>query len=61
MNYCGIVSSTRLKLHSKKTISEIIKWIEGWLNDLRYTITSKADDRAAYRKETTGAAINFPT
>jgi len=50
-----------LQLHSNKTIERLVGWIAIWHKSLRNTFESKAEDRAAYRRETGGATINIPT
>jgi len=59
--FCGVVPHTNLQLHSNKTIERLVEWIESWPKSLRNTVESKAEDRAAYRKQTAGATINIPT
>jgi len=59
--YCGIVPHTNLQLHSNKTIARLVEWIESWPKSLRNTVESKAEDRAAYRRQTARATINIPT
>jgi len=61
MNFCGKVSATKLSLQSNKTIGDLVNWIESWPPELRNTTKAKARDRAEYRQQVTGAAINLPT
>jgi len=61
MNFCGKVDATKLSLQSNKTIGDLADWIEGWPPELRNTTKAKARDRAEYRQQVTGAAINLPT
>jgi len=59
--YCRIVPRTSLRLHSNRTIGQLVEWIEGWPKSLRNTDESKAGDRAAYRRQTARATITIPT
>jgi len=61
MNFCGEIKATRLNLHGNKTIKELVGWIEGWPPALRNSTKVKARDRAKYREQVSGAAINLPT
>jgi len=60
MNFCGEVKATKLKLHSSKTIKDLVDWIESWPPTLRNSTKAKAQDRAGYRQQVSGAAINLP-
>jgi len=61
MNICGEVKGTWLRLHNNKTIKELAEWIESWPPSLWNSVKAKAGDRAAYRQQVSGAAINRPT
>jgi len=61
MNFCGKVNTAKLSLQNKKTIGDLASWMEGWPPELRNTTKAKARDRAEYRQQVTGAAINLPT
>jgi len=61
MNFCGEVNATKLSLQSNMTIGDLAEWIEGWPSELRNTTKAKARDRAEYRQQVSGAAINLPT
>ena len=59
--YCSIVRHTNQQLHSNKTIERLVEWIDSWPKSLGNTVESKAEDRAAYRRQTARATIYIPT
>jgi len=61
MSSCGEVTTTELGLYNNKRIKDLVHWIEGWPPGLWNTTKAKARDRAEYRQQVSGAAINLPT
>ena len=61
MNFCGRIDATKLPPHGNKSIGDLASWIDSWPPELRNTTKAKARDRAEYRQQVSGAAINLPT
>ena len=61
MNFCGKINATVMSLQNNKTVKDLANWMESWPPELRNTTKDKARDRAEYRQQVSGAAINLPT